>query len=122
MFFNLLLLSIRASVVSQAGKGEDVMSASRSREKRWVVISEDGRYVTLGRTSDPSETEIQSAEESLRAQGLAGWLAVMAGNPYEGALPEFMEVKPLAAPTASFKDVRDACVATIAKQRRKMGS
>jgi len=49
----------------------------RSRERRWVVIAPDGRYVTLGRHSDPSELEVQDAENALRAQGLNGWLAVM---------------------------------------------
>ena len=94
------------------------MSANRDREKRWVVLGEDGRFVTLGRASDPSEVEIQAAEEGLRAQGLAGWLAVMAGNPYEGALPRLMEVRPLAAPSGSFTDASNACVAAIAKQRQ----
>ena len=43
-------------------------------ERRWIVLGTDGRYVTLGRASDPSEEEIRRAETSLRAQGLSGWL------------------------------------------------
>lgn len=50
------------------------MSASRSLEKRWIVLSADRRYVTLGRASEPADAEIQAAEESLRDQGLADWL------------------------------------------------
>ncbi len=61
------------------------MSAKRGRETRWVVIAEDGRFSTLGRASDPTEAEIQAAEDGLRSQGLAGWLAIMEGNPYVGA-------------------------------------
>ena len=43
-------------------------------DRRWVILGPDGRYVTLGRATDPSENEIQSAEEALRAQGSSGWL------------------------------------------------
>ncbi|MFC7552328.1 hypothetical protein ACFQU7_08815 [Pseudoroseomonas wenyumeiae] len=68
-------------------------------ERRWVILGEDGRHVTLGRASDPSEDEIRRAEEQLRAQGLAGWLAVMQGNPYTGTMPRLMMVRPLAEPS-----------------------
>jgi hypothetical protein len=93
------------------------MEAERSRERRWVIVSPDGRYVTLGRASDPSEEEILAAEEALRAQGAAGWLAVMEGNPYVGAVPRLMEVRPLAQPTTAFADAAAACLAAILARR-----
>jgi hypothetical protein len=94
----------------------------RGRERRWIVLVEDGRYVTLGRHSDPSEQEILAAEAQLRAQGLAGWLAVMAGNPYLGRAPSLMEVRPLARPRSAFADAAAACVSAIMAARAEVGS
>ena len=53
------------------------------REKRWAVVTGDGRHVWLGRHTDPSEDEITRAADGLRAQGLTGWLAVTEGVYYE---------------------------------------
>jgi len=92
----------------------------RSRERRWIILGTDGRYVTLGRASDPSDEEVSGAEESLRAQGLAGWLAVMEGNPYVGAVPRLMEVRPLARPAVPFEDAAAACARAIVGQRAEI--
>lgn len=89
----------------------------RSKERRWVVLGTDGRFVTLGRNSDPSAEEIRNAEEALRGRGLAGWLAIMEGNPYVGAIPRLAEVRPLAGPEMLFSDASAACVREI-KERR----
>jgi hypothetical protein len=42
-------------------------------ETRWIVLGTDGRHVSLGRT-EPSETEIATANDALAAQGISGWL------------------------------------------------
>lgn len=89
----------------------------RSKERRWIVLGTDGRYVTLGRASDPTEDEVRSAEEGLRTQGLAGWLAVMEGNPYVGRVPRLMKVKALADPRESFEVASAACIKIIESQR-----
>jgi hypothetical protein len=75
-----------------------------SRERRWILLGEDGRYVTLGRHSDPSEREIVEAESNLRRLGRAGWLAIMQGNPHFAAPPSLMMVRPLANPSSAFAD------------------
>jgi hypothetical protein len=93
----------------------------RGRERRWVVVAPDGRYVTLGRDSDPTEAEILAAEDGLRRQGLAGWLAVMEGNPYIGPTPTLLEVRALAAPGSSFADAAAAAVSGILARRRETG-
>lgn len=93
----------------------------RSRERRWVVLATDGRYVTLGRASDPSEEEVRQAEEALRAQGLAGWLAVMEGNPYVGAVPTLMQVRPIACPAVPFAEAAAACARAIRENRSALG-
>jgi len=92
----------------------------RSRERRWIVLGTDGRYVTLGRASDPSDEEVRGAEEALRAQGLAGWLAVMEGNPYVGKAPCLMEVRPLAGPAVPFAEAAEACARAIAARRAEL--
>lgn len=92
-------------------------AAERSTERRWVVLGTDGRYVTLGRASDPSEDELRQAEASLRAQGLSGWLAVMQGNPHVGAVPRLMEVRPLAEPRLPFEKAAEACIRAIVASR-----
>ena len=50
-------------------------------ESRWMVLGSDGRHVSLGRT-EPSETEIATANDALAAQRLSGWLACMQGDYY----------------------------------------
>ena len=97
------------------------MSEDRSAERRWIVLSEDGRFVTLGRVSDPSEQEIRDAEVALVKQGLAGWLAVMQGNPYVGHEPRLMEVHALGQPSMSWDAAAKACVQAIMKRRSDVG-
>ncbi len=91
-----------------------------SRERRWVVVAPDGRYVTLGRHSDPSEEEIAAAEQALRSQNLSGWLAIMEGNPWVGNAPRLLEVRPLACPATAFAAAADACVAAILVKRAEI--
>lgn len=91
--------------------------ANRSRERRWIVLDTAGRFVTLGRASDPSDEEVREAERALKAQGLSGWLAVMEGNPYVGVTPRLLAVRPLADPASSFADAAASCVQAIAERR-----
>ncbi len=77
-------------------------------DRRWIVLGEDGRHVTLGRHSDPSLDEIAQAEASLAAQGLAGWLAVMEGAYYQRRKPSLMMVRPLFNPERPFAEAVDA--------------
>jgi hypothetical protein len=77
-------------------------------ERRWIVLGEDGRHVTLGRHSDPSADELAQAEAGLAAQGLAGWLAVMEGSYYLKRKPSLLMVRPLCNPQRSFADAADA--------------
>ena len=86
----------------------DMGSTARRRENRWIVLGEDGRFVTVGRHTDPSEDEVLRAEEALRSAGLAGWLAVMQGNPHAREVPALSMVRPLATPTAGFAEAAAA--------------
>ena len=49
-------------------------------ERRWIILGQDGRHVTLGRAAPPSDAEIAAAAAEIAAQGLAGWLATLDGN------------------------------------------
>jgi hypothetical protein len=49
-------------------------------ERRWIILAQNGRHVTMGRAAPPSEAEVEAAATALAAQGLAGWLATLDGN------------------------------------------
>ncbi len=78
---------------------------TKNFERRWIVLATDGRHVTVGRHTDPTEEEIEAAAKGLAAQGLAGWLAVSEGDYWakRGTMTVMM-VKPLADPATAFED------------------
>jgi hypothetical protein len=47
--------------------------------RTWIVLGQDGRHVTLGRTT-PTDEEVAAASEALAAQGLGGWIVTMDGT------------------------------------------
>ena len=49
-------------------------------ERRWIILAQDGRHVTMGRAAPPSEADVEAAAAVLTAQGLSGWLATLDGN------------------------------------------
>ncbi|GIX10387.1 hypothetical protein [Elioraea sp.] len=81
----------------------------RSKEKRWIVLGEDGRHVTLGRHTDPTDAEIAAVQGALAAQGLGGWLAIMEGD-YFGrrSPPALLMVRPLGSPAERFEAAVEA--------------
>ena len=90
------------------------MSKEQERERRWIVLCTDGRHMSLGRHTDPTEEEIVAAERSLSLAGLAGWLAVMTGDYYARKVRlSIMLVRPLAGPVSVFED------ATAAFEKRR---
>jgi hypothetical protein len=103
---------------SLAGQERRMTNAARRPrgERRWIVLGEDGRHVTLGRHSDPSEAEIAAAEQALAAQSLHGWLAIAEGDYYarRGRVSLLM-VRPLGAPQVAF----DSAAAAFEALRRR---
>ena len=79
-------------------------------ETRWIVLAADGRHVTMGRHTDPSQLEIEEAERGLASQGLSGWLAVMKGAYFSRQTPSLMMVRPLANPVIPFDDAAAAFI------------
>ncbi len=92
------------------------MTKKQDQERSWIILGEDGRHVTLGRSSDPSNVELAQAKASLAAQGLAGWLAVMDGSYYMRGSPNLLMVDPICNPRRSFADA----VAAFHIARKKM--
>ncbi len=92
-------------------KGQRVTKAAerRTRERRWIVLAEDGRHSTLGRDTDPTEAEIASTEQALAAQGLHGWLAIADGDYWaKRDKVGLLMVRPLGAPLTAFDSAADA--------------
>ena len=90
-----------------------------AQDPRWIVLAENGLYVTVGRHREPDQADIDRIETSLREQGLSGWLAVMSQSEHAMGTPEVMEVRGLAAPSDTFEAARDrllACIGTGARQ------
>jgi hypothetical protein len=84
-------------------------------ETRWIALAADGRHVTLGRHTDPTEEEIVATEAALAAQGLAGFLAVLRGVYYGRGAVELMQVRALAGATP---DQWDAAAAAFVEKRK----
>lgn len=87
-----------------------------ARERRWIILADDGRHVTLGRDSDPSDAEVAQTGDGLRMQGLGGWLAMLEGHYYQSRSPISLlmvrAVAPSSGPTwenaeAAFRRLRD---------------
>jgi hypothetical protein len=86
-----------------------------ARERRWIVLGEDGRHVSIGRATDPSDAEIEAAGKSLEQSGMGGWLAVMEGVYYSRrSRVALMMVREVAPATASWNDA----VAAFQQRRR----
>jgi hypothetical protein len=85
-----------------------------ARDRCWIVLAEDGGHVTLGRASDPDTAELANLAETMRAQGLRGWLAVMEGDYHARcSSPSLMLVRALTQVTVQW----DAAVTAFQKRR-----
>ena len=80
-----------------------------TRERRWIVLAEDGRHSTLGRETDPTEAEIAATGQALAAQGIHGWLAIAEGDYWaKRGQVSLLMVRPLGRPEAAFDTVAAA--------------
>jgi hypothetical protein len=87
-----------------------------TRERRWIVVVEDGRMGgTVGRYTDPTGEEILKVEAALLNQGLAGWLAVTEGIYYSDEAMTLLRVRELGKPTVAWDDA----VSAFLEQRRQ---
>ena len=73
-----------------------------AREKRWLIVAEDGRHSTIGRHTDPTESEIILSGQRLDEMELAGWLAVLNGPSYGNNPVSLLMVRPIARKTGEW--------------------
>ena len=80
-----------------------------SSDRRWIILADDGRYVTLGRATDPTSDEIAAAEARLKSAGKTGYLAILGGSAYAPNPPDALLVRPLCnAAREGFEAAREA--------------
>lgn len=89
-------------------------------ERRWIILGDDGRHVTVGRHSDPTEEELRGITEQLKTTGVGGWLAVTEGVYYSSEVMKLLMVQELAPPrrpwetaVAAFLDMRRTKLAPL---------
>ena len=108
---------------STAQSGE-ITTATDTKERRWIILGEDGRHATVGRHTDPTDDELVKAAEALRASGQGGWLAITEGHYYRPReRVSVMMVRELAPTRATWEAAVDAFLAvrrqaTAAEPRR----
>lgn len=91
---------------------------SRFQERRWAVISRDGRHSWLGRATDPTPEEIAAVEFQLSAQGAHGWLTVVSGDYWSPDPLDVVVVQALAG--AQEADWPQAWAAFLAAREQKL--
>jgi hypothetical protein len=73
------------------------------------ILGEDGRHVTIGRHSDPTDDELAAAADALRATAQGGWLAVTEGHYYRPCeTVSVIMVRELAPTRATWESAVDA--------------
>ncbi len=73
---------------------------SARTQRRWIVLGQDGRHVTLGQAASPSAAEVEAAAAVLAAQGLAGWLATLEGDYWGRGRVELAPMQIIGTPVA----------------------
>jgi hypothetical protein len=68
-----------------------------SRERRWLVVVQDGQHSTLGRHTDPTAEDLEALAAQVDRLGVAGWLAVSEGVYYAEGPVTLMCVRRLSA-------------------------
>lgn len=71
-------------------------------ECRTIVLAQDGRWVSMGRSTRPTAAEIDKATQALAEQGVTAWLATMIGNPYAAERPRIVETRRLTGEGGDF--------------------
>jgi len=87
-------------------------------ERRWIVLGQDGRHITLGRAAPPTDEEIAAASEALAAQGLGGWIATLDGSYWDNGRLTLAPVQTIGVATdlnwpaaeAAFEAIRGTAV------------
>ena len=74
------------------------------KEKRWLIVAQDGRHVTVGRHTDPSPAEIERAGAQLDAMATDGWLVVSEGIYYSDEPITLLMVRRIAGGAGTWEE------------------
>jgi hypothetical protein len=75
------------------------------RERRWLIVAHDGRHVTVGRATDPTDEEVERAGAALLDLGLGGWLVVMEGFYHRpGSEPHLLVVRQISPCSTTWEE------------------
>ena len=96
----------------------DTGRKDRHRERRWLLLAEEGSHSWLGRAIDPEDEDIGHAEASLRQVGLGGWIVVSEGDYWRPGPMVLLEVRTLNAPKKSFDE---AMVLFLSRRQSLLG-
>ena len=83
------------------------MTSRKSRERKWLLMVEDGRHVWQGRSRDPSPEDLAALERSMRVQRLRGWIAVSEGRYYSEDTMTLLPVSPMNGPADDWPVVEE---------------
>jgi len=77
-------------------------------DARTIILAEDGRFVTLGRHSSPTEEEIAEASAVMAANEIGGWLATMDRGFYGARCPKLVMIRQVSPTRSSWDDAERA--------------
>ena len=82
------------------------------RERRWLIVTADGRHVTFGRDTDPTEDEIRILGRQVDELDRAAWLVIQAGDYHDPEVDlELMAVRRVGCSEGSWEEARTAFLA-----------
>ena len=73
------------------------------RERRWLLLAEEGSHSWLGRNTDPDEEDLDRAEAALIGAGVGGWVAVSEGDYWGRGAMTLLQVRELNNPRTAFE-------------------
>ena len=79
-----------------------------SRERRWIVLVENGQHSTVGRHTDPDEELLETVSGQLRGHGVGGWLSVLEGDYHGAGTLSLLMVRELAPARTSWIEAKAA--------------
>jgi hypothetical protein len=79
-----------------------------ARERRWIVLVENGEHSTVGRHTDPEAELLDTVAGQLRGHGVGGWLAVMEGDYHGRDALSLLMVRELVPAARSWGDAEAA--------------
>lgn len=88
--------------------GMSPSSGTRTRERRCLLLAEEGSHSWLGRNTNPDEEDLSCAKAALTRAGVGGWVAISEGDYWGKESITLLQVRELNHPKVSFEIAVDA--------------